>query len=866
MKRIAFANVAGFVVTLLSSLVMVGWLAHISELINISTGFASMSFNSAFCIFLAGIALLTPNSNPRVQKKLHMVLGFIIALIAALTLSQNVFGYDIGIDHIIVHPWLDDQNPFPGRMSGITSIGLILSGLSFVFLPYTDKRAFAALEQAFILGTLLIGLSALLGYVLGFDLLYSWYKNTRMAMHSALSITLIGLGLWSIWNNHPGYKALYSGKEYQKILLLTGIIFICLALGVAGMVVFAHDSKMSMLQFLEEGVPLVLFTIIIGMILLYWQAMPLIHKIVRSEKILKATNRRLEESESRFRSAFDYAATGMAMISPQGQCIKVNESLCNLLGYSESELLAMNIRRIVQHEDFTRQLPNYEKMLQGFLTTSHAEQRFYNKNGEMLWLMVSMSLVRDGYGSPLYFIAQFENVTAQKAAEEQLQRMAYHDFLTGLSNRNRLEQFVHQLINTSKRSDKHGFAVMMMDLDHFKNINDTMGHDAGDQLLRIIAERLKSVVRNTDLVARVGGDEFILVITDVSQFDTVAQVAKKILHSLVHPIVLQGHELYVTTSIGISVFPHDGQDMQTLIKNADLALYLAKEHGRNNYQFCTSEITAKAQHKMARQNALAHALTREEFHLLYLPKIDLSTMRITGVEALLRWQSKEFGAVMPDEIIALAEETSIIIPLSEWILKSACRQGKHWQNDGFHGLSISVNLSSKLLRQNNFVEDVVHVLDVTQFPAHLLELEVTEKLLMDHPETKLKVLNMLKRIGVKIAIDDFGTGYSSLGNLNQYTGDTIKIDKSFVANMVVNETSASIVTAIIAMAKKLGVRTLAEGVETKEQFQFLQREGCNEIQGYYLSKPLTADAVVKFLENPAAVSQVFADIKEKLES
>ena len=437
----------------------------------------------------------------------------------------------------------------------------------------------------------------------------------------------------------------------------------------------------------------------------------------------------------------------------------------------------------------------------------------------------------------------------QKLTEERLSHMAYHDPLTGLANRNKLEQFINHILVSSRRHQQE-FGLIFLDLDIFKNINDSLGHEAGDLILQIIAERLSSVVRSTDMVARLGGDEFVVLITDIKKTESIAIIANKILESIKEVIVVKGNEIYLTTSIGISLFPCDGQNIQILMKNADLALYRAKEHGRNNYQFYTLEMTSKAQEKMALQNALGHALAKNEFVLNYQPKMDIKTRKITGIEALLRWKNNEYSMITPDEIVALAEESGLIIPVSEWILHTACKQLKIWHDMGFTSLTIAVNCTTRQFKHATFMDDVISIISSVGLPPHALEIEVTEEMMMQESETMLRVLYALEDLGVQIVIDDFGTGYWSLNNLQSLSVDKIKIDKSLIRRVTEDETSATITSAIIAMTKKLGISAVAVGVETREQYELLAREGCSEIQGYYLAKPLTEDSMTNFLKHP----------------
>lgn len=550
-----------------------------------------------------------------------------------------------------------------------------------------------------------------------------------------------------------------------------------------------------------------------------------------------------------FNALFNYSHAGIGILDLDGHLIQANQALCQLFGYSQETLLSMNFYHLINPSDFATLQNQIQQLLDKQIKIYTSEHECFRKNNEAVWISVTISMIQDKDGKPVNFVVQAQNITLQKKAEERLRHMAYHDPLTGLANRNKLEQFLNQILAQSRRHQQ-SFGLLFIDLDRFKNINDTIGHEAGDLLLQIIADRLKGAIRNTDLVARLGGDEFMIVVTDVIKSESVAVIAHKILESVLQAVIVKGQEVYITTSIGISLYPFDGQNMQTLMKNADLALYRAKEQGKNNYQFYTLEMTSKAQEKMALQNALAHAVANSEFLLSYQPKMDIKTRRIIGVEALLRWKNKEYSLVTPDEIISLAEETGLIVPVNEWILRTACKTLRTWHGMGFSSLTMSVNCSARQFKQANLAYEVMRILTETGVQPQHLEFEVTEKLIMEDPDNILRTLYALKDLGVKIAIDDFGTGYWSLNNLRRLSVDRIKIDKTFTKQMMVDETSADIVKAIIAMANKLDIKSVAEGVETREQYDFLVKEGCTEIQGYYLTQPLYEDALVMFLKHP----------------
>ncbi|TAK71729.1 MAG: EAL domain-containing protein [Gammaproteobacteria bacterium] len=613
----------------------------------------------------------------------------------------------------------------------------------------------------------------------------------------------------------------------------------------------------SLFLLIKPEITLVLSLTVVSLglaLILAQQAMQEKKSVARLALEKQATEVKLQEQEGFFKTIFDYTHTGVAILQLDGTLLKINKALCEMLGYSEADLLGINFYQYIYSEDQEKLDAVLRQLIERKNKLYQAEQQCFQKNGDAIWIILRLSLVRDNQDKPVNFIVQIQNITLQKKAEERLRHMAYHDPLTGLANRNKLEQFISHILASARRHQQ-GFALLFLDLDSFKNINDTIGHDAGDLLLQVIAERLHNSVRSTDMVARLGGDEFVLVITDVKKTEVVALIAQKILDNILKAIMVTGQEIYITTSIGISLYPFDGQNMQTLMKNADLALYRAKEHGRNNYQFYTVEMTSRAREKMDLQNALAHALAKNEFFLHYQPKMELKTQRITGIEALLRWKNKEYGMTTPDEIISLAEETGLIIPVSAWILRTACKQLKQWHQMGFTSLTMAVNCSARQFKQGTFTEEVSQVMTQFDLPARALEIEITETLIMQDPENTLRVLYALKDLGVQIAIDDFGTGYWSLGNLRRLSVDKIKIDKSFIKQVIADETSAAITSAIIAMVNKLGIISIAEGVETKEQYHFLIREGCTEIQGYYITQPLSDEMMTAFLQHPLPVSE-----------
>lgn len=434
----------------------------------------------------------------------------------------------------------------------------------------------------------------------------------------------------------------------------------------------------------------------------------------------------------------------------------------------------------------------------------------------------------------------------RKHAETEIKRLAYYDTLTELPNRLLLVDRLRQAIVLAER-DKSSVALLFLDLDHFKRINDTLGHAYGDRLLKIAADRILSCLRSTDTVARLGGDEFVVVLQMVADPENVVRVAGKILETLKLPVNFEDHEIYTSTSIGIALYPNDGMSVDELLKNADLAMYQAKESGRNNYQFFSHDMNEKAIHRQRIETNLRHAIAHHEFFLEYQPQLDIRTRAIIGFEALVRWNHPEIGIIPPNDFIHIAEETGLILPLGDWILHTACQQAKIWLDQGNQWLRIAVNISARQFNQENFVSKVVEILRQTELPAENLELELTESVIMAHADRNVMALKELKSIGIRLAIDDFGTGYSSLSYLKHFPIDRLKIDRSFVQDIITDSDDAAIAKAIIVMAHSLKLNVVAEGVEQQDQLDFLHSHNCDELQGFLLSRPLSVTAVTDFL-------------------
>ena len=462
------------------------------------------------------------------------------------------------------------------------------------------------------------------------------------------------------------------------------------------------------------------------------------------------------------------------------------------------------------------------------------------KNGERYFLSISGTPRLDAEGKFAGYQGISREITDQKVAEERIQYLATHDALTALPNRAMFSHLLNVAIPTAQRYARR-FAVLFIDLDRFKFINDTLGHEAGDQLLKEITARFKAALRASDVIARLGGDEFVVLIQEMSSPEQAANVARKLLSAAMKPLELMGHECRVTASIGISIFPEDGDDEQLLMKNADIAMYFAKEEGKNNFQFYSKEIKSQSLERMILESNLRHAMERDEFELHYQAKVDLNTNSITGAEALLRWTNATLGSVSPGQFIPIAEETGLIVPIGLWVLRTACRQNMAWQQQGLPPICVAVNLSVRQFADDNLLAQIAAVLSETGMTPSLLELEITEGMVVHNPDRAIRLLTAIKAMGVRLAIDDFGTGYSSLGQLKNFPIDTLKVDRSFIRDLATDAEDKAITKAIIAMGRTLSLTVVAEGVETVEQESFLREFSCDEMQGFYFSKPIAAN-------------------------
>lgn len=688
----------------------------------------------------------------------------------------------------------------------------------------------------------------------------------------------------------------------------------------------------------------------------------------------KQVEEALRESETLYRATFDQAASGIVHVDLEGKYIQVNQKFCDIVGHTRKELTKLKFQDITYPEDLERDLGLVQKLRAGKIPTFTMEKRYIHKDGHIIWVNLTASLVRTSTGEPKLFIAVIDDITKRKEAEAALRRseeryralaeaahdiifisnkdgkleyinsvaadhfghkptavigetldkvfpagftshckqslkqvfgtgepvynetfapftgknsemwlgtwltpikaeddsvnavlgiarditkrkrdeetiryMAYYDPLTRLPNRVLLNDRLTLAMAQAHRKDEL-LAVLFLDLDNFKTINDTLGHAVGDELLQGVAQRLQSCLREGDTIARLGGDEFTLLLPQITSSDDAVRVSQKVIEAFGAPFVLADRELHITTSIGIALYPTDGDTAEALLKNADTALYRAKEHGRNNYQLYTPAMNARALERLAMESSLRKALEKNEFTLCYQPQVELKTGTIIGMEALVRWRHPELGLILPMQFIPLTEETGLIASLGQWVLSEACRQNKAWLDAGFAPMRIAVNLSARQFQDENLVRTVEQALAESGLSSKYLALEITESVVMKDVVAATRTLRKLKQIGIQVHIDDFGTGHSSLSYLKKFPIDVLKIDHSFVCDITTDPGDAAIATAIITLAHSLKVKAIAEGVETREQMELLRALGCDAMQGFVFSRPLAANEATKLLK------------------
>jgi diguanylate cyclase (GGDEF)-like protein/PAS domain S-box-containing protein len=568
--------------------------------------------------------------------------------------------------------------------------------------------------------------------------------------------------------------------------------------------------------------------------------------LTRSNQLLQddvesrqATEQALQRSEQRFRQLVAMSSDWYWEQDAELRFVNITGGIGEKGGIAPERLIGRTRWDIVESLRDTASGRAHIAKVEAHEAFDDLEYAVRDEQGEQRWFCVNGEPVFDEQGQFTGYRGTGTDITARKLSEQRIQHVAQHDVLTGLPNRSLLQDRLSQAVAYSTRT-RHPVWVMLIDLDRFKFVNDSMGHKAGDVLLMTIAARLRSTLRDTDTVARLSGDEFVVILTEHEGESLNAEIVQRLMDGVAQPVILGSKEFFVTCSIGVAVYPTDGAGPDSLIEHADIAMYRAKKLGRNNYQFYTPAMNEEAMERVSIESALRNALERNEFVLHYQPQVSLCSGKIVGMEALIRWQHPELGVVAPSRFISVAEETGLIVPIGAWVMRTACQQNKAWQDAGLGMLRVAVNLSARQFGAPDLLADITAVLAQTGLAASSLEIELTESLFMSDVTQAVEVLHGMKSLGVNLSIDDFGTGYSSLSYLSRFPIDVLKIDRSFVSDISRDDSDAAIVTSIIALAHNLKLSVIAEGVETAEQLDYLRRHGCDQMQGYYFSKPLAA--------------------------
>ncbi len=552
-----------------------------------------------------------------------------------------------------------------------------------------------------------------------------------------------------------------------------------------------------------------------------------------------------EEELRLFANVFHHSGEAIILTDRDLHVVAVNESFSKVTGYKINQARGQHASQFIDPETPDRSFDTIREELQnsGFW---QGEMLGRKEDGSTYPKWISISVSRDEAGNIQYYIASFVDITERKADQERIHHLAHHDNLTGLINRFSLEQRLSQALYSSKRNNQK-LALMFIDMDRFKIINDTMGHAAGDTLLTEVARRLKSSVRECDIVARIGGDEFVVVYTGLKDGLAAAPMARFLVHKLGMPYNINDSKMFSSPSIGISIYPSDANDGDTLMKNADTAMYHAKEAGRNNYQFFTEAMNINANQRLKLETDLRYAIEHQQFELHFQPLVCSQSNRTLALEALVRWRHPEQGMIPPDQFIPIAEETKLILPLGMWILEEACRQQHRWRTEFDRQVRVAVNLSAQQLQSSDLVVLIQELMQQYDMSEGDLELEVTESTAMENPTEAIKRLHEIRKLGIHLAIDDFGTGYSSLAYLKLLPIDTLKLDRAFVRDLEYDDNNAKISAATLALAHNLGLQVVAEGVENAAQKNFLISHGCELLQGYFFSKPLPVDEITEYI-------------------
>ncbi|MFD1736717.1 EAL domain-containing protein [Bacillus salitolerans] len=659
---------------------------------------------------------------------------------------------------------------------------------------------------------------------------------------------------WGVVAQVPVESTLVSVKEFNKSLWAVSVIVMILITILAAIHAIMTIKPLRKLSLAVDQVASGNFELPFDTITGKDEIGILSHKFSEMIHNLDVTRTELLQKELMLKSqkeflqyVIDKSPSAIYIMDWEGKFTFVNEAYANILGTTSQDLVGKKeLYFNPNRDDVEKYLEINRQVMETREEIFIPDALMMDSQGNERWMQVSKTPIIEN-GECKHTLCFATDITDRIKNEEKIRYHAFHDSLTNLPNRSKFKMCLEEEIDLCLQDDTK-LAVLFMDLDRFKYVNDTFGHSMGDKLLQAVSERLQNCLNERDIISRLGGDEFTVILPCIDQKEQVTSIASKLIHALAQPYQIDQLTFATTTSIGISMFPHDGEDVETLIKHADTAMYQAKEQGKNTYRFYTEEMKSLLSNKLILESHLRNAIANEEFHLHYQPKMDTKTGKMSGMEALIRWEQKDLGMISPAKFIPIAEECGLIVPIGEWVLREACLQTKKWQDAGYHPIKVAVNLSVIQLQNNSIVESVKEIITETGIDPVWLELEITESAIMKNRRATIRTLKQLKKIGVSIAIDDFGAGYSSLHYLKRFPVDTLKIDRSFISELLTDQNDTVIVSAVIALANKLGLNVVAEGVENEDQLNYLHDLHCHEVQGFLISSPLPTKEFEKLLD------------------
>jgi len=863
-----FSEAAAIAAMISGFLVLIGWALDIAVLKSVAPGLVTMKPNTALAFVFAGLSLwaLPPRHAGRGARIAAIAGAVLVAAIGALSLGEDVLGWDPGIDQLLFRDSAAAVGTAaPGRMAPATAFNFLLLGAALLALRVPSGYRLA---QPIALVAFLVSLLALIGYAYGVDELYRLVPYGSMAVHTAAhgveelyralplpyrSMAVHTAALFAVIAaavlaaaGDRGWAAYLIGERPGARMLRhvwlpgAGIVFVLGWLRLQGQLIGLYDTVFGLALMVTLAI-----SVLTGLAWRYARVLD------RTDAERSRAENALREETALLRLVTDNVPAMIAYTDAEFRYRYANRGFVEFYIGAGAAVEGKTIGEL-QGEQAQREIrPGIERCLAGELIHFEAKRR--NVQGEEREVEVTLIPHRDETGCVQGVHTQVLDITERKRAEERIDYLAQYDAVTGLPNRRLFNDRLALAVARDKRLGTMT-ALLLLDLDRFKEINETLGQRIGDEVLRAVTARLRERLREVDTVARLGGDEFAVIIESVAEKAQAYRVAEKILEAMAEPLEIEGEDVFVTASIGVALCPADADSSEHLIKNAELAMYQAKLDGRNAVHHYAPDPGPGRGVRLGMESGLRRAIERDELLLHFQPKVDIKTGVITGAEALLRWRNPDLGVVSPADFIPLAEETGLIVPIGEWVLYSACAQASAWRRLGWP-LAMAVNLSARQFRQKNLCEMVELALSDSGLAAGQLELEITESMIMHRAEHAITTLRRLRDIGVLLSVDDFGTGYSSLSYLKRFPVYTLKVDQSFVRELHHNADDAAIVRAVIALARSMNLRTVAEGVENEQQLAYLAGLGCDEYQGYHFSKPLPAAEFLSLLQAEQAATR-----------